>query len=158
MVERQDPTKSPPGNESLGARLRRLEDLEAIRDLFVEYGRLLDAGDIESFSSLFADDGQLQLGPLGSATGRPAIVELMTRAIEGLVGSSFHIISNPTIRLDGDTATAQVMWTVIHRQPDGSPRLTMIGHHRDELLRTADGWRFAKRRGFVDLPAAYPGA
>ena len=158
MVERQDWEKSPPDVDVLGARLRRLEDLEAIRDLFVEYGRALDAGELEAFAALFTEDGHLQLGPLGSASGRSAIVALMAKAIDGLVGSSFHIISSPTIRLDADTATSEVMWTVIHRQPDGSPRLTMTGRHRDELVRTVDGWRIARRRGFIDLPAAYPGA
>jgi len=158
VVDRQDPTKPSPTSPDLEVRLRRLEDLDAIRDVFVEYGRTLDAGDLDGFAALFADDGELQLGPLGSAKGRPAIVALMTRAIEGLVGSSFHIISSPTIRLDGDVASSEVMWTVIHRGADGSPRLTMVGRHRDSLVRTDDGWRIAVRRGFIDLPSTYPGS
>jgi len=158
VAESQDHGKAQQKDDFLETRLRRLEDIEDIRGLFVEYGRALDAGELETFAALFTEDGRLQLGPLGSATGRSAIVALMTKAIDGLVGSSFHIIGSPTIRLDGDTATSEVMWTVIHRQPDGSPRLTMTGRHRDELVRTVDGWRIAKRRGFIDLPSTFPGS
>jgi uncharacterized protein (TIGR02246 family) len=142
----------PPG-DPLAQRIQRLEDLMAIHQLFVDYGRHLDAGDIDAYASLFAEDGEVLLGPLGRAKGRAAIRELMTRVLAGRVGSSYHIISSPQVALDGDRATATVMWTVIARTADGGVALTMIGHHVDEVRRERDGWRFVRRRGHVDLPA-----
>jgi len=59
------------------------------------------------------------------------------------------------VTLDGDRATSQVMWTVIHRGKDGQPRLTMVGRHHDELIREDGRWRFHKRRGTVDIPTTY---
>jgi hypothetical protein len=32
----------------------------------------------------------------------------------------------------------------------------MVGHHADELRRERDGWRFVRRKGYVDLPSAMP--
>jgi hypothetical protein len=78
----------------------------------------------------------------------------MTKILGGRSGSSFHIISSPTVVLDGDRATSQVMWTVVAREETGEPRLTMIGRHQDDLVREDGRWRFARRRGFVDIPAA----
>ncbi len=143
--------------DDIEKRLRRLEDIQAIGQLFIDYGQFLDAGDLDAYTSLFAEDGELKLGPMGQARGRDAIKEVMTKALEGLVGTSFHIISSPIIKLDGDRATSEVMWTVIQRGADGKPMVPMIGRHKDELVREQDGqWRFRLRRGFVDIPSKLP--
>jgi hypothetical protein len=78
----------------------------------------------------------------------------MEKALDGAVGRSFHVISSPMIALRGDTATSDVMWTVVHREEDGLPSLSMIGRHRDELVREDGRWLFLKRRGLVDIPSA----
>src|SRR5262245_10649034 len=119
--------------ESLAERVRRLEDLLAIHQLFVDYGRYLDAGDLDAYASLFAEDGEVLLGPLGRAKGRAAIRELMGKTLASSKGSSYHVISSPQVRLDGDRATATVMWSVIARTADGGVALTMVGHHADAL-------------------------
>jgi uncharacterized protein (TIGR02246 family) len=144
---------SEPTGDALARRLQRLEDLMAVHQLFIDYGRYLDAGNIDAYASLFAEDGEVLLGPLGRAKGRAAIKELMTKALEGKQGSSYHIISSPQVVLDGDQATANVMWTVIARTADGGVKLTMVGHHEDTLRRERDGWRFVHRKGYVDLPS-----
>lgn len=139
------------------ARLRRLEDLEEIRQLFVDYGHHLDAGDVEAYAELFADDGELLLGPIGRAKGRPAIVELMTKVRDRATGRSHHLITNPIVRLDGDRATSEVLWTVIRPDGDGKPVVAMLGRHHDELVRERGRWRFLRRRGEIDVPATYRG-
>jgi uncharacterized protein (TIGR02246 family) len=141
---------------SIEQRLRRLEDLAEIHRLFVDYGRHLDAGDFDAYADLFAADGEVRLGPMGSAKGRDEIRALMQRALAGVVGTSYHLITSPRVEIDGDTATSEVMWTVIQRGPDGAPVVPMIGRHRDELVREDGRWRFRLRRGFVDIPSVMP--
>jgi uncharacterized protein (TIGR02246 family) len=137
---------------SIEERLQRLEDRDAIHQLFLDYGRHLDAGDLDSYVSLFARDGQVMLGPMGRATGHGEIRELMGNVLSR-AGASFHIISSPAVELDGDRATSQVMWTVIAKDENGKPRLTMLGRHLDELVREDGAWRIKIRRGHIDLPA-----
>jgi len=149
-------TTDAPTTE-LVARLRRLEDLQEIQQLFVDYGAFLDAGDLDGYASLFADDGEVLLGPLGRATGPAAIKELMGRATASSVGNSFHVISSPQVQLDGDRATSVVMWTVVAKAADGSPVVTMIGKHVDVLTRTPAGWRFQRREGHIDIPTVMRG-
>jgi uncharacterized protein (TIGR02246 family) len=141
-------TETEMGQE---VRLRRLEDLEEIRQLFVDYGHLLDLGDYAAYAQLFAEDGELLLGPLGRAKGRREIEAMMVRI--GGTGS-LHLITSPIVSLDGDQASARVMWTVINRAEDGTPSLGMVGHHEDELVREDGRWRFGRRRGFVEIPGA----
>jgi uncharacterized protein (TIGR02246 family) len=140
---------------TLEERLRRLEDIVAIQQLFIDYGLALDAGDLDAYTQLFATQGTIDLGPIGRATGRTEIKALMAQTLEGLVGSSFHIVSSPQINLLGDRAISQVMWTVIHRDKNGQPQVTMIGKHHDELIRENGEWKIQTRKGTVDIPAKY---
>lgn len=140
----------------LVARLRRLEDVLAIQQLFVDYGLALDAGDFAAYSQVFSETGELHLGPIGTAIGRTEIEALMARTMEGRVGTSFHIVSSPQITfVDDDLATSQVMWTVVHRQANGDPKLTMMGRHIDRLVRENGAWKIASRRGLIDLPSEF---
>jgi uncharacterized protein (TIGR02246 family) len=143
-------------SDSLDDRVGRLEDLQAINQLFIDYGEYLDAGDFEAYAGLFAEDGEVLLGPMGRATGRGAIQALMTETLAGRVGQTFHIVSSPRITLDGDRATATVMWTVASLADDGMARITMVGHHLDELVKRGGRWFFMRRKGVVNLPGQLP--
>ena len=145
-------------DSTIEERLRRLEDLSAIPQLFIDYGEHLDAGDFDAYAELFAEDGEVLLGPMGRARGRAEIKALMARALGAQVGSTFHIVSSPRIVLDGDAATSTVMWSVITNADDGLARLSMCGHHHDRLVRRDGRWYFARRRGTVNLPSALPGS
>ncbi|HET6811402.1 MAG TPA: nuclear transport factor 2 family protein [Acidimicrobiales bacterium] len=144
-------------DEELLARLRRLEDLEAIRQLFVDYGHHLDRGDLDAYAELFAEDGELLLGPMGRARGRAEIRELMGRATAASAGRSWHLITNPIIELDGDRARSEVMWSVVVRGEDEKAVLSMLGRHRDVLVRRDGRWQFQRREGHIDVPSRYPG-
>lgn len=137
---------------TLEERLRRLEDRDAIHQVFVDYGRYLDAGDLDRYASLFAEDAEVLLGPMGRAKGRDNIRALMTKVLDGRVGTSYHIISSPAVQLDGDRAESEVMWTVIQRDREGKPKLTSMGRHVDQLVREGGRWKIAQRRGLIDLP------
>jgi uncharacterized protein (TIGR02246 family) len=140
--------------DDVESRLRRLEDLEEIRQLFVDYGRHLDAGDVEAYAELFADDGEILLGPIGRAKGHAEIVALMTKVKERAQTASFHLVTNPVVRIDGDRATGEVLWTVIKPDAAGKLEVAMFGRHVDELVRERGRWRIRKRRGRIDVPAA----
>ena len=142
---------------SVEDRLQRLEDLEQIRQLFIDYGHYLDNGDFASYGKLFADEGEILLGPVGRAKGPAAIQALMDGNLAGRIGSSYHLIANPIINLDGDRATTDVSWAVITCGPEGQSVLSMFGRHRDVLVRERGHWRFLRREGLIDIPSKYRG-
>lgn len=137
-------------------RLRRVEDLLEIQRLANDYGRLLDGCDFAAYAELFAEQGELLLGPMARATGRSAIRAAMEKALPGPPGRSLHIIGTPMVELSGDTATSEVMWTAISQSDDGHPVVSMVGRHRDDLVREGGRWVIQRRRGYVDIPAALP--
>jgi SnoaL-like domain len=145
-------------DENVAQRLRRLEDLEEIRQLLEDYVHHLDRGEFAEYASLYAREGKMRLGP-ARADGRDEIERVARETWGRPVGSAkddrlsgFHIVSGPRVQLDGDTATGEVMWTVIARGDDGKPTVTMVGRHLDDLVREDGHWRFQRRRGFVDMP------
>ncbi len=139
--------------DSIEARLQRLEDRDAIHQLFFDYGHYLDRGNVDAYAELFAEDGEVLLGPMGRAKGRENIRELMTGVL-GHGGNSVHIISSPKVDLHGDTASSEAMWTVLSMDSNGKPVVTLVGRHHDELVRLDGRWYFARRRGVVDIPTA----
>ena len=71
----------------LAERVRRLEDLAAINQLFIDYGAHLDAHDFDAYASLFDEDGEVLLGPLGRAKG-PAEIKASWNAPWGRMAVS----------------------------------------------------------------------
>jgi ketosteroid isomerase-like protein len=131
------------------ARLQELEDREAIRQLFVDYARFLDAGDYAGYTALFAQDGVF-----GDATGPAAIGAAMAvygERVEaarsaGQFTTAIHLLGNHDIRISGDTATANLLWSYVAIGADELPVLLQMGTYRDDLVRENGGWKIARHR------------
>jgi hypothetical protein len=143
------------------ARLRRLEDLEQIRQLFVEYKMVLDKQDFAAYGALFAADGEFIATPpqgLQRAKG-PAAIQALVEAMPGSLlgaepGADFHVVVNPLIELDAadpDRAQAQVTWLYVVKGEDEAPALCKLGHYDDQLIREAGRWRFLRREAPTDI-------
>lgn len=151
------------GDASLAARVQRLEDIEEIRILLTDYGRLLDAHDLRGYSQLFAKNGEW-VGGFGSATGPAAIEALMVKNLgttsKSHPGSTYHLLTNFVIDVHGDTGTAWSRWTFVVTGADNRPTMMYGGHYDDTLVRENGHWKFQKRVAVNDIPqtaAAPPG-
>jgi 3-phenylpropionate/cinnamic acid dioxygenase small subunit len=138
------------------ARLQRLEDIAEIEGLIVDYARHLDARDLHAYSRLFCADGEWS-GNTGRAQGPDAIQAMLEERLPpnppAPGPTSRHVVSNPVIDVDGDTATASVTWVLIRRGADeDQPELALLGHYDDVLAREDGRWRFKSRRAHIDIP------
>jgi hypothetical protein len=131
---------------SIAARLQRLEDIEEIRTLLVDYGRHLDSRDLVAYSRLFAKDGEW-VGGFGSAKSPAGILEFMQKNLGTGPNrnGSYHIMSNFEIEVKGDTATARSRWTFVVPGADGKPAISQAGRYEDVLIREDGRWKFKKR-------------
>jgi hypothetical protein len=61
--------------------------------------------------------------------------------------STQHVMANHLVTVDGDCAHAFVYgsWRLIRRAAEGAPLWDGTGWYDDDLIRTADGWRIARR-------------
>jgi ketosteroid isomerase-like protein len=126
------------------ARLQELEDKEAIRQIFTDYARFLDSGDFEGYAGLFARNGWMKAS-LGEATGPEEILVLLNKYREAAKGKNLpkakHIVNNHDIVIDGDKATAKVLWFYLTTQPDGTLHILQGGVYSDDLVREDGTWK-----------------
>jgi uncharacterized protein (TIGR02246 family) len=137
----------------LATKVRRLEDLDEIRRLYVDYGRHLDDGDTAAYAQLFATNAKLRLGPVMRADGREAIQEAAARTIgarDDASRRSAHLIDSPRLTLEGDAASGECVWAAISHTDSGDTRV-IVGRHIDKLVREDGRWCFAERRGTLDI-------
>jgi hypothetical protein len=130
-------------------RLQRLEDREQILELLTAYGATLDRRDYAAFGALFTEDATYGSGP-GATRGRAAIQAQLERVMgsnpSNLPAPNFHIFFNPSIRIDGDNATARSLGA--YTAPDaasGSTRMVFFVTYDDELVRREGRWLFQRR-------------
>ncbi|WP_404713885.1 nuclear transport factor 2 family protein [Sphingomonas sp. MMS24-J13] len=130
-----------------------LYDRMQIEELFTRYYSGLDAGDPEGFGRYFVEGAELDVNGY-VAHGFSEIADLY-RAVSAdkprLTGQFRMILSNLVIALDGDTATAQMLWTqTLNDTIKGPPRLIEQGREFDRLTKQDGRWRITKRVVIAD--------
>ncbi len=129
-----------------------LVDRARIRELTARYNRCFDDGDPEGFAATFTEDGAMEIDGGPTTTGRAALAEMARRTPYGIV----HVTVDAIIEVDGDRAVQDVTLLVVARPPADAPpdkrrsRLQRTGRYHDQLVRTPEGWRFARRTVTLD--------
>ena len=141
---------------TVASRLDALEAREAIRALWAEYGRTLDARDFVAFSKLFARNAEFGSGP-GAAKGPAAIGAFLEKAIgtnyPDSKGKNFHLYFNESIDVRGDHATAVSKGGYVMATPDNSKAdFLLLAEYRDELVKEDGQWKFLKRVIVGEIP------
>jgi uncharacterized protein (TIGR02246 family) len=142
------------GADTVEARLRKLEDIDAIHALLVHYGRALDKRDFKAYGALFAQDGAWK-GGMGTATGPDPIAKMVAAGFDrmspSLYTNSNHVMTSFDVEVNGDSATAWSRWTWVVVGANGKPQTERAGHYEDTLVRERGEWRFKSRQAFTEI-------
>lgn len=151
-------------DDDLAARIQRIEDRQAIEQLMVgDYPRALDSSNWKVYASLFATDGELLVN--GTSIKGPAAIEAyFNRPRPARAGAppnpeprvGKHVVTNLTIQITGDRATAQGYWQTVMSRASGTT-IAGAGHYEDVLKRENGSWKFLKR-AIITEPAPAPAA
>jgi hypothetical protein len=134
---------------ALEARVRLLEDKEAIRRLICSWGPACDVGLPEEAASLWTDDGVL-LSDMARLEG-PADVFAMILSDDqqNLIRQGCaHVHGLPLITVNGDEATA-VNYSRVYRYTDPGYEVWRVSANEWKFRRTPDGWRATRREAMV---------
>ena len=140
-----------------------LADRIAIEDRVTRYyGNFGTQDAAEDFGAFYTEDAVFDVNGIVS-TGREAIeafyVESGNEEDAPAAQGTFHMmISNPVIDVNGDTATAEFLWTgVLNTGVQEPPRLLEQGREYDLLVKQDGEWRIKKRVVIADsgLPERY---
>lgn len=127
------------------------DDLVEIQQLYAKYNWTLDAGDSEGYAATFTADGAFN-----SNVGHDAIVKFADAFHSGLGARVRHWNTNLLILPTAAGASGQVYLVLVDFTTKPASIVTSASYS-DELVKTAQGWRFKKRATKGDLaPPAKP--
>jgi SnoaL-like domain len=119
------------------------EDRDEIAQLLYRYNHLIDSGDAKGWAETFTEHAIFDAAG-NVMTGRDALVSFAS-TVHGIR----HVVVNPWIEVDGDSAQVRAyIFFLINGAVGGS------GTYEDQVVRTSEGWRFAKRVFTADTPPA----
>jgi ketosteroid isomerase-like protein len=126
---------------SVEQQVRWLVERAEIAELLARYARCIDDRDWAGLQDTYAEDGVMEHG--ATAVGRDRVPELSERILTG-VASSHHLVDDPSIEIDGDTARTRSHYFATHVAEDGSIIRQAGGWYDCTLRRTDHGWRFTR--------------
>lgn len=136
-----------PASAASPATLQALLDRAQIEDMLVEYYTNLGGAD-QGFGHYYTADGILDVNGI-VARGGKEVEDLYKRIAEGSPRPRgvFHmLLTNLVIGVDGERATADMVWTGIESDtPKSRPHFVEQGREHDELLKQGDRWYFKHR-------------
>jgi ketosteroid isomerase-like protein len=109
------------------------------------YATALDARDWALLDEVFTPDAVGDYGA-GELKGREALRRMVSGMLGGS-GPSQHLLANHRVELEGDAArcVCQVRAFSAGAGPAAGRSYELLGEYRDQLVRTPDGWRIARR-------------
>lgn len=125
------------------------DDEHDIAKVLVAYAASIDGRDWDRFRTCFTPDVEAVYDGVDTWRDVEAITAFMVDAHAGL-GATLHRLSNMDIAVEGDRATAHTYVDAVILTPDGQGGVQTLGTYDDELVRTGEGWRIA-RRHFVGI-------
>jgi hypothetical protein len=136
------------GNVKAAGTLSAQDNVE-IQQLYARYNIAIDAGDAEGWAATFLPEGVFN-----TFTGHDALVGFVKMWREKLNGAARkHWNSN--LQLSGDAKQASgVVYLMLLDTTTKPASIVFTGIYNDRLVKTKDGWRFAKRTTTADAPPA----
>jgi hypothetical protein len=120
-----------------------------VAELLATYQYLADSGRTRELSDLFLRDA-IYRANARELVGRQAILEFFGRAANAFVSADILPARHHLTSVYIEPRSATTADTYACFQLVGSGGLDHWGTYRDELVQTADGWRFARRQAKVE--------
>ena len=133
--------------EQPAATLQTLLDKQQIQDMLVDYYTHLGKGSSD-FGAYYLPDGVINVNGL-KGQGEAAIGEVYKKIGAGTpkrAGVFRMLLTNVSIVVNGNTATAETLWTGINSPTiSGPPEFVEQGTEKDDLVKVNGHWLFKLR-------------
>jgi hypothetical protein len=131
---------------ALEARVRLLEDENALHRLMTSYGPAVDSGSADEAGDLWTTDGTYETdGGTGVMEGSAGVAAMVRgRGHQSLLPNCAHQVGPGVVRVDGDRAEATTYSRVYLREGD-TYRVWRVAVNQWHFVRTDAGWRIERR-------------
>ena len=127
--------------EEMEARLTRLEDIEAIKQLGNSYAYFVDTGNWQGMVSLFTEDCFYDSG-IGKYEGKAGVTKFFRDDLPPAFSFTAHMVHNPTITVNGDKATGQWYSQVSSSHTPTKRALWVLAQYNAECVKLGGDWNF----------------
>jgi ketosteroid isomerase-like protein len=142
--------------KALEARIKNLEDIEAIRQLKGKYGYFADTKNLQGFMSLVADDAVWEFGPWGGHhEGKEAIRKFTRETTLDTYSFMFHNFHNISLEIKGDTATGIWYFLVPATNKKEKRAEWLGGMYTEKYIRVNGEWKFKEVVADMKFAAPY---
>ncbi len=123
------------------------DDYVEIQQLYARYNNAIDSGDAEGYAATFTPDGVFN-----NFNGHDALVGFIKAWREKMGGANrrhwnTNLLITPTA--EGASGSVYLFLMDVSTRP---PTVATAAKYDDQLVKTADGWRFKKRTTKADGP------
>ena len=124
-----------------------MADILAIQNLLAVYAFAIDEKDYDALDGVFTPDATFDYTATGGVAGDWAAIKPWLAAALARFPTTQHLVGLPRIRLDGDRAkVATMLFNPMLLKHEGKDLIFFVGAtYRDDLVRTAQGWRISRR-------------
>ena len=129
--------------QELRARVRALEDIEAIRKLKARYWLSVDRKLWDEFGECFTEDAVMDVPPVTHWQGRKEIVQSLSKVLVSFI--TVHQGHHADIELTSDT-TARAIWAMYDNLQDNrlNTKMEGFGFYEDEYVKENGRWKIKK--------------
>jgi hypothetical protein len=128
--------------------LQQIGDRLEIQQRLMDYANAIDRRDWDALDAVFTADAYIDYRALGGIDGTYPQIKRWLAEVLPKFPAYYHLVGNFEIRLDGDRARSRCACfnPMVLSLPDGKTHTLLLGlWYLDEWLRTAAGWRIARR-------------
>jgi anthranilate 1,2-dioxygenase small subunit len=145
--------------------LARIARRLALEELYTEYAHCLDSDTLEAWPEFFTEECHYRITSAENyAAGMPLGIiyansrDMLRDRVSALRQANIyepqvyrHLMSGLRIERDeGDAVDLSVNVLVVRTMQDGAMSLFAAGHYADRVVRTRDGWKFARKIVVLD--------
>ena len=141
--------------EDLEARIQRLEDIEAIRQLKGKFAHYADTQDTDGFMNLVADDAVWEFGPWGHFEGKEEIRKFTDDVTIASHSFMLHIFYNISIEVNGDTAKGKWYFLVPATNSKKECAEWLAGIYDEQYIKVNGEWKFKRVATEFKIVASY---
>jgi len=124
-----------------------MSDRLEIQDLFARYSFAIDDRDWDGLDEVFTADAVIDYTAAGGVRGTLPQIKVWLAQVMARFSAYQHMVATTHLRLAGDTATGRtILFNPMVVDHEGAKQVFFIGlWYRDQLVRTAQGWRIRER-------------
>jgi len=141
--------------EELEARVKLLEDIEAIKKLQAAFCYANDSFDWQGVVNLFMDDGVAEYGPFGHYEGKEEITKFCRDMLPKSMSFLEHMCHNPIIEVKGETATGEFYFETPASQISPKKAFWIAGKYQGNYVKVNGEWKFKKLTAIIYYNTPY---